>query len=85
MSDAPPPAGPDHDEPFLSMARKIVANTGNGFAGAFVIVPPAGSPRDMLVLDSTANPVMFWSSLKAMVDIAMAELDAEDRQSGRFR
>ena len=67
-------------EPFTVMAGKIVANMHNGFAGAFVIVPPGGEPKDMLILDSKANPAIFWSTLKTMVDIALAEIEAEQRQ-----
>jgi hypothetical protein len=67
---------------FAKMAAKIKDNENNGFAGAFVIVPPEGAAQDMLMLDSSANPSIFWSTLKVRVEIALAELDAEQRQGG---
>jgi hypothetical protein len=67
---------------FRSMANKIDLNTSSGFAGAFVIVPPDGDPQDLLLLDSNANPAIFWSTLKTRVEIALAELDAQERQTG---
>jgi hypothetical protein len=81
MSDTPEP---DHAAPFRRVADKIDTNRTNGFAGAFVIVPPVGEPQDMLLLDSreNANPVIFWSTLKTRVDIALAELDEAERRGG---
>ena len=74
----------DHAAPFRRVADKIDINRANGFAGAFVIVPPVGEPQDMLLLDSqeSANPVIFWSTLKTRVDIALAELDEAERRGG---
>lgn len=72
----------DQSEPFRRVAEKIEINKDNGFAGAFVIVPPEGEPQDMLLLDSSASPVIFWSTLKTRVDIALAELDEAERRGG---
>lgn len=72
----------NHSDPFRRVAEKIEINKDNGFAGAFVIVPPQGEPQDMLLLDSSASPVIFWSTLKTRVDIALEELDEAERRGG---
>lgn len=68
--------------PFTDMARKIDENSGNGFSGAFVIVPPAGDPVELLYLASVPDEAMFWSALKSAVDIALAKIADRERGSG---
>ena len=75
----------DHAAPFRTVADKIDLNRSNGFGGAFVIVAPDGATHDLLILDSQATPVMFYSALKTRVDIALAEIDEAQRSSGAFR
>lgn len=78
ITDTPEPK--DHAAPFRRVADKVETNRDNGFAGAFVIVPPDGEPQDLLLLDGNASPIIFWSTLKTRVDIALAELEQNERQ-----
>jgi hypothetical protein len=67
---------------FRRMADKMEMNASYGFAGAFVIAPPDGDVSDLLVLDSKANPAIFWSTVRTKADIAIAELEQEQRGGG---
>ena len=80
MSDAPlPPPPPDHAAPFRRTADKIDLNVMNGFGGAFVIVAPDGTTHDLLILDSSATPAIFYSTLQTRVQIALAEIEDQQR------
>lgn len=80
MSDAPaPPPPPDHAAPFRRVADKIDLNISNGFGGAFVVVAPDGSVHDLLILDSNATPAIFYSTLQTRVQIALAEIEDQQR------
>lgn len=68
---------------FTSMASRIQANSGAEFAGAVVVVPPEGNPIEMLIVDPTRNPAVFWSTVKSLVDMKIAEND-EARTGGGF-
>jgi hypothetical protein len=72
--------GADHASAFRRMADKIDTNRENGFAGAFVIVAPDGSAHSALLLDDAADAAMFWSTIKTRVDIAIGEIEANERQ-----
>jgi len=52
---------------FREMAEKIAHNVDSSFAGAVVIVPPdgGGEPISLLILDSTKDPIQFWSLIEA--------------------
>jgi hypothetical protein len=76
LSDTNDPA-----EPFERMARKITDNTGRGFSGAFVVVPPDGKPMDLLYLAEQSDVAVFWSTLKTMVEIELGKI--ADRERGR--
>lgn len=65
-----------------SMAERIEINRGAGFAGAFVIVPPGSEPQQLLILDGQMNPIVFWSTLKTKVDLALDEISNKDKQKG---
>lgn len=82
MSDAP--EKPDMAEPFTRMANKVRHNVDNGFAGAFVIVPPTGDPIEVLILEVDANEAVIWGQIKARIEMKLADLeDAQRRgQSG---
>lgn len=68
--------------PFETMARKVAENIGNGFGGAFVIVPPlGGEPVDMLLIKDGSDPAVFWSLVKTHAEMAIAQVD-EERQRG---
>lgn len=68
-------------EKFREMADRIDLNKGQGFGGAFCIVPPGdGTPLTTLILDADSSPAAFWAIVKAKADIALAELDDKQRQ-----
>lgn len=62
------------------LADKISTNFGNGFAGAFVIVPPAGDAKELLLLNNTGDLAVFWSLLKTTADMALSDLADKDAQ-----
>jgi len=80
MSDGPLP--PDYSSPFRRVADRIDRNQDAPFAGAFVIVTPDGSVEELLLLDKTANPAVFWSIVKTKAEIAIAEIDEHQRRGG---
>jgi hypothetical protein len=45
-----------------------------------VVVAPDGTVHDLLILDSNATPAIFYSTLQTRVQIALAEI--EDQQRG---
>jgi hypothetical protein len=72
------------------MAERIDLNEGQGFGGAFVIVPPGeeAKPAVMLMLDNANDPAVFWATLQTRATMALQELDDRQRQGagafGRF-
>ncbi len=74
----------DPAEPFAKMSLRVTHNADEGFAGAFVIVPPQGDPVEMLVLNSTPNAAVFWSLLKTTAEMAIAEIEDKQRASQGF-
>jgi hypothetical protein len=68
---------------FLDMARKISENAGNGFSGAFVVVPPSGDPIDLLYLAGATDAAVFWGTLDTMVKIAIGKIQDAERQGNR--
>ena len=62
---------------FRVMADKIDHNVGSSFGGAAVIVPPlnGGAPLDILILDSTADPAQFWSTVLTRAQIVLKALE----------
>ena len=80
MSDAP--EEPSRAIPLLAMAERIERNKDAPFGGAFVIIPPGGTPQDMLILDNSGNAAIFWSTLQTRVQIALSELDEGNRSGG---
>lgn len=66
-------------EMLRGMADKIATNASNGFAGAFVIVPPDGEPHEMLLLNNAQSLVMFWSLVQATAKMAVEAIEEQER------
>jgi hypothetical protein len=66
------------------MADRLDHNADASFGGAFVIIPPEGAVQDMLILDSSRNAAIFWSTLQTRAQIALQELQDAERQGGAF-
>lgn len=75
----------DRSVPFAAMAERIKANAGDAFGGAFVIVAPDGSLLSTLILDPSSNPAMFWGTIKGKADIALSELEQQERAAQPMR
>jgi hypothetical protein len=78
----------DNAAPFRTMAAKIDLNRDNGFAGAFVIVPPAqdgagSEPQAALILDESHDEAVFWSMIMTKCQIALKDIEDRERQ-GQF-
>lgn len=67
---------------FRAMAERIDHNEDAPFGGAFVIIPPGGDAQDMLLLDNSGNPAIFWSTLQVRVKIALQEIEDSERRGG---
>ena len=81
MSDSNQPTDADAiAQRFEAMAAQIRLNKDGNFGGAFLLIPPhlTGTPIETL-LRSNQNPGLFWSSIKALVDAQVKEL--QDRQA----
>lgn len=77
MDEIPPKPKPS--EIFVEQAAKIDRNPDHEFGGAFVIRPPTGEPiTGLLVNNSDVN--IFWAVVKAKVETAIAELDAQQQR-----
>jgi hypothetical protein len=66
------------------MADRLDHNADAKFGGAFVIIPPTGDAQDMLILDNSGNPAIFWGTLQTRVQLALQEIAESERQSGAF-
>jgi hypothetical protein len=73
----------DHASPFSEMAASIEHNKGQGFGGAFIVVPPAEGGRvlSVLILDGAQNAAQFWAMLKTRCELELAELEDKARAS----
>ena len=67
---------------FLDMGRKIAHNATNGFGGAVVAFPPGGEPIELMMLNNSGDEVLFWGTLKSLVEIRLREI-AEQQGSSR--
>lgn len=74
------PAEPPRAALFTAMAARIDLNVGQGFGGAFVIVPPHGEPIELLLLNNKENDAVFWSLLKTTAEMALDELAQAQRK-----
>jgi len=75
----------DHGAPFETMAARIRKNADEGFAGAFVVVAPDGESIENLFLNNTGDPVIFWTNLKTMAEMAIDEMTQKQKASQRFQ
>lgn len=70
---------------FEDMARQIRLNKDTKFGGAFVLLSPDTIDETTsfrsLMLDQ-AQPGIFWASIQTIVQIAMGELEKQQRQQG---
>jgi hypothetical protein len=57
-----------------AMADKLDLNAANGFGGAFVIIPPDGEIKELLMLNNSQDLPVFWSLVQSTAQIAIAEL-----------
>lgn len=80
------PAQPDPAQPFEQMAGHIRHNAALPFAGAAVIVPPAGAgdPVSTLVLDPAPDAAQFWADLLTKVQGMVAQMQAKAQQQQGF-
>jgi hypothetical protein len=68
------------------LADECDLNSHTRFQGCFLVVPPEGEPKDMMLLSGTVTTAMFWANLKTMAEMAISEIDAAERaQGGAFR
>jgi hypothetical protein len=75
----------NNSEKFTEMAARIEHNQPAEFAGAAVIVPPAGGgePIEILILDKSADSaVQFWATIMAR---GKQVLEAVDQERDRAR
>jgi hypothetical protein len=66
------------------MADKLALNASNGFGGAFVLIPPNGEIKELLMLNNSQDLAVFWSLVQTAATIAVNELkDKEQNAWGR--
>jgi hypothetical protein len=80
FQESPLPSPPDIAQVFDDMAARIRLNESSEFAGAFVIVPPGGGEKALLILDNSQKPEVFWGLLQTTAALALAEIDDRQRQ-----
>ena len=73
----------DYSTAFRLMADRIDLNAGQGFAGAFVLMPPDGEAIQTLLLDNIGHAAVFWSMLKTQCQMALDDIDQKERM-GKF-
>ena len=75
---------PDADpaEPFARMVERIHRNQADDFGGGYVIVSPTGDIKELLVLNNARDPAMFWSAVRTIADLAIAEIEQQARAGG---
>ena len=69
---------------FEAMAAQIRLNrSAPKFGGAFLFIPPGlgTEPFSSLMLNQE-QPGIFWAAVKTLADMALQELDKNQRQSG---
>ena len=64
------------------MAAAIEANGIARFGGCFVVLPPKGhDPLAALILDNNQDVAQFFAALQSKLQIALASLDDQQRNS----
>lgn len=79
------PERPKFADLFRKMADAIERNEGADFGGAVVVVPPSGSPVEILILNSQRDAAQFWGTLDATVKAALADLEDQSRNLQAYR
>lgn len=83
-------SAPDDIEPahaaaakFKDLHDRIMESATKHFCGAFLVVPPTGDAKD-LILYSGSDPAVFWGLLKTTAELALNDLAQEEarRMSG---
>jgi hypothetical protein len=72
----------DNSTPFTKMADRIKLNINDNFGGGFVIVDPSGDIKELLLLNNTKDLAMFWSTVRTIADMSIAEAEQASRGSG---
>jgi len=69
---------------FDAMSERIKHNELAPFGGACVIVPPenGGEPIELLMLDASADPAQFWSTIATRLQIVLKNLE-DSRRTGQ--
>lgn len=70
----------DNANPFKAMAETIELNKEKSFSGAFVIAPPGRDTVEIILLNNKPDPAMFWSLVRTRAEIALAEIQQEEKQ-----
>jgi hypothetical protein len=65
-----------------ALADECDLNSYARFQGCFLVVPPEGDPKDLMLLSDTVTTVVFWANLKTMAEMAIREIDAENAHGG---
>lgn len=80
------PQVPSNSEAFRRMADRIDHNKESGFGGACVFVPPAGAgtPIEVLILDSQADIAQFYTTVATRLEIALNQIKEQNVQSQAF-
>lgn len=82
MTDEPPDESEARARLFEELAAQIRLNKDAKFGGAFLIVPPSDAePFSSLMLNQD-QPGVFWGAMKALVEMALQEIDRGQRQQG---
>lgn len=72
-------------EAFRNMAAAIERNAEGSFAGACVLVAPDGEIISMLFMDQSAEPALFWGTVKSKIQIALDKLERAEQGAMGFR
>ena len=75
----------DNSEPFTRMAERVRTNADAKFGGAVVIVPPAGDPIELLMLDAQGDQAQFWSTILTRIQVLMQNLQERERVAQGFQ
>lgn len=71
-------------ERFRAMADRIERNPSE-FGGACVIIPPTGDGIEFLLIDVKGDMAQFYSAIQTKIQIALKELEDQQRRLQGFR
>lgn len=61
------------------LADEVEKNDPARFGGCYLIIPPTGEERDLLILNAKQDVSLFWASVKTTCEIALAEMQDQER------